>query len=77
MKTYQNLEILKNVSAMEIELNRKLINKAYEIFAQDRNWEDGETFNNELKIVIDSINNIISHADEIKELAEELTVNKK
>lgn len=77
MKTYQNLEILKNVSAMEIELNRKLINKVYEIFAQDRNWEDDGTFNNGLKIVIDSIGNIISHAEKIKELAEELTINKK
>lgn len=77
MKTYQNLEILKNISAMEIELNRRLINKVYEVFAQDRNWEDDGTFDNALKVAIDSIDNIISHAEKIKELVKELTASKK
>lgn len=77
MKTYQNLEILKNISAMELELNRRLINKAYEIFAQDRDWEDDKTFDNILKVAMDSIDNIIFHAEKIKELAKELTTSKK
>jgi len=77
MKTYQNLEILKNISAMDIELNRRLINKVYEIFATDRNWENEETFNKVLEVTIESIDNIILYAEKIKESIEKLKMDKR
>jgi len=77
MKTKQDLEILKNISSIEIEVNRKCINTAYELFAQNREWASKEELNEKLKDLVSSIENIATDASKVKELIAEYTKNNK
>jgi hypothetical protein len=75
MKTKQNLEILKDISSIEMEVNKRCITTAYELFVQNREWASKEELNEKLKDLVSSIENISTDASKVKELIAEYTKN--
>jgi hypothetical protein len=70
MKTKQNLDILKNIVNIEIDLNRGLVPLAYQIFSHDREWDLETIFIEDLTRFIKGINKIKESLTKIEEIIE-------
>jgi hypothetical protein len=70
MKTKQNLDIIKNIANIEIDLNRGLVPLSYQIFSHDREWDYETMFIEDLTRFIKGINKIKESLTKIEEIIE-------